>query len=353
MVTAPVRETDKMCAEGTTLKSMGEFGFMDRVCGSCLQRPEGVVVGIGDDAAAFTACAERLALLTTDMLVEGVHFHRHLTSGEDLGHKALAVNLSDIAAMGGTPREAFISIAIPSDCGLTYLEAIYTGMRALASEYRVNILGGDTTRSLRDLVINVALTGSVAADEMLRRKGARPGDRLAVTGYLGDSRAGLHLIQNRLPAETEGERRLLEAHRRPRPHLAQGRFLARSGAVTAAMDLSDGLSSDLAHILTQSGVGGCIQAECLPVSAALRAFCRHHGGDPIQLALAGGEDYVLLCTLDPKWAQRLIADYQDTFNLPLTVIGEITATVGTAELVAADGSRQVLQATGWDHFKNR
>jgi thiamine-monophosphate kinase len=335
------------------LHTMGEFGFIEHVRGGCLQRPGSVVVGIGDDAAVFKADAGRLTLLTTDMLVEGVHFLRRATGGEDLGHKALAVNLSDIAAMGGTPREAFVSIAVPADCDLAYLEALYAGMRALAAEHRVNILGGDTTASRRDLVINVALTGSVAEGELMRRDGARPGDRIAVSGCLGDSRAGLHLIQRRLPGDTATGRYLLRAHRRPRPHLAEGRLLARSGAVTAAMDISDGLSSDLGHIIAQSGVGARIRAGRLPLSEALRSFCREQGADPVQYALTGGEDYVLLCTLSPDRTAALTAEYQAAFAPPLTVIGEITDTAGTAELVAADGTRRPLKAAGWDHFKQR
>jgi thiamine-monophosphate kinase len=330
---------------------MGEFGFIRHVRRGCLQRPEGVVVGIGDDAAAFKADSGALTLATTDLLIEGVHFLRDATSGEDLGHKALAVNLSDIAAMGGTPREAFVSIAVPADCDLAYLEGLYAGMRALAAEHRVNILGGDTTASLRDLVINVALTGSVAPGELMRRDKARPGDRIAVSGYLGDSRAGLQMILKGQSADTQAKRHLLAAHRRPRPHLAEGRFLARSGAVTAAMDISDGLGSDLGHILAQSGVGARIRADRLPLSAALRSFCRQHGADPVQHALTGGEDYVLLCTLVPAKAAALEAAYQGVFEIPLAVIGEITDAAGTVELVAADGARTPLEAGGWDHFK--
>jgi thiamine-monophosphate kinase len=350
-------DLDMTARRRTGLQQIGEFGFIDRIRGPSrdggCNRPERVVVPIGDDAAAFTSDPDRLTLLTTDMLVEGVHFLRPAISGLDLGHKALAVNLSDIAAMGGTPREAFVSLAVPEDCPLAYLEEIYAGLRALAAEHEVNILGGDTTFSRRDLVINVALTGCVAENELLRRDGARPGDLIALTGTLGESRAGLHLLQKGLPLDTPAHQHLLQAHHRPRPHLAEGRFLAASGAVRAAMDVSDGLSSDLGHILDQSGVGALIYANRLPISAPLLDFCRDHGIDPVQHALAGGEDYVLLCTLDPDQSAALAKDYEYTFAAPLRVIGEITALQGVAELVAADGSRTPLPAAGWDHFKNR
>lgn len=337
----------------TGLQQIGEFGFIDRIRGLGCQRAERVVVSIGDDAAAFATEPGLLTLLTTDMLVEGVHFLRPAIGGLDLGHKALAVNLSDIAAMGGAPREAFVSLAVPEDCPLAYLEEIYAGLRALAAEHEVNILGGDTTASRRDLVINVALTGCVAEHELMRRNGARPGDLIAVTGTLGESRAGLHLIQKGLPVDRPAHQYLIEAHHRPQPHLAQGRFLAASGAVHAAMDISDGLSSDLGHILSQSGVGARIYADRLPISGPLRDFCRDNAIDPVRHALAGGEDYVLLCTLDPEKGAALSKDYADTLGAPLRLIGEITAADGDAQLVAADGTASPLPATGWDHFKDR
>ncbi|MDJ0781842.1 MAG: thiamine-phosphate kinase [Desulfosarcinaceae bacterium] len=332
---------------------IGEFGFIERIRHRCWHRPEGVVVGIGDDAAAVESDAGRLTLVSTDLLLEGVHFRRAFTSGEALGHKALAVNLSDIAAMGGTPKDAFVSIAIPPDCDLTYLDDIYAGMGALAGQHRVNILGGDTTASPKGLVLNVTITGSAAKDALLRRDGARPGDLIAVTGFLGNSRAGLHLLQHGIALETPGHRTLLRSHRRPRPHLAEGRFLASSGRVHCAMDVSDGLSSDLVHIMAQSGVGARIYADRLPLSDELRAVCRDHGLDPVTVALAGGEDYVLLCTIDPAGAGPLLHAYRRTFGTPLQIIGEISADKGDAELVTSDGDRIPLPASGWDHFDRR
>jgi thiamine-monophosphate kinase len=334
-----------------TLKEIGEFGFIERIRQGCLIRPEGVVRAIGDDAAAFASSADQVTLLTTDLLVERVHFLRHAISGLDLGHKALAVNLSDIAAMGGDPREAFVSIAIPADCGLAYLDAIYGGLTELAAEFEVNILGGDTTASKGDLIINVAVTGRVHEAELLRRDGARPGDLLVTTGPLGESRAGLHLILNQIPADTPGFRRLLDVHRRPQPHLREGRFLATSGAVHAAMDVSDGLGNDLAHILKQSAVGARIFADRLPISRDLKAFCHSFDFDPVQFAVAGGEDYVLLGAVDPRQAKAVMAAYQETFGASLFPIGEITTSgVGAVELVAADGRVMEIRDTGWDHF---
>ena len=188
------------------MSGLSEFEFIERIGKGCLIRPEGVLQAIGDDAAAFELPRGHVALVTTDLLVERVHFLRNATSGFNLGYKSLAVNLSDIAAMGGIAREAFISIAIPSDCELDFLEDIYKGMRHLAARHQVNLLGGDTTGSKADLVINLAVVGSVCADRMLTRRAARPGDRVFCTGYLGDSRAGLYLILNELEAGSEDEK---------------------------------------------------------------------------------------------------------------------------------------------------
>lgn len=331
------------------LKELGEFGFIERVSANCLVRKDGVIRAIGDDAAAFRVPAGELILLTSDMLVEGVHFLRKAASAEELGSKALAVNLSDIAAMGGTAREAFVSIGVPSDISVNFLDGIYRGMRELAREFDVNILGGDTTGAGRDLILSITVTGSVKEAEMLRRDAARPGDRIVATGPLGDSRAGLHLILNEIAADDPVLESLRDAHLRPRPHLREGRFLAESGAARAAIDVSDGLSSDLGHILRESGVGGRVFTEALPISAHLREFCRRFDRDPVREALAGGEDYVLLATVAPERAESLARDFLEQFGSPLFGIGEITEGSGFRR-VEPDGMEFPVRPESWDHF---
>jgi thiamine-monophosphate kinase len=335
-----------------TLNSIGEFGFIRKISRGCLIRPESIVKAIGDDAAAFATDPDQLSLVTTDLLVERIHFLRKAISGFDLGYKSLAVNLSDIAAMGGTARESFISIAIPDDCPLDYLEAIYDGMRDLASQFEVNILGGDTTRSTVDLIINVAVHGTIAREEMLGRDAARPGDIIFSTGYLGDSKAGLHLILNNIPADSDALGNLLQAHLRPVPHLAQGRFLAQQPAAGAAIDTSDGLSSDLGHIAEQSGVGAVLYSAEIPISDDLKTFCRQFNFDPIDWALSGGEDYTLLCTISPEEAQPIAENYQKRFNRPLFKIGEITA-ARDMKINYPDGSSSLIAPCGWDHFRGK
>jgi len=329
-------------------RDIGEFGFIRRIQRGCLIRPEGVRLAIGDDAAAFVVPDGQITLVTTDLLVEGIHFLRNGTLPEDLGHKALAVNLSDIAAMGGTAREAFVSIAVPGDCSLTYVEGVYRGMISLCGEFGVNILGGDTTASRSDLVVNVAVVGSVPEEEMLKREGARPGDCIFVTGRVGDSRAGLYLLTNRLSTDSNVFKELLNAHHRPRPHLAEGRFLSESGAVRTAIDISDGLSSDLVHVARASGLGVCIDAECLPISENLKMFCSRFGFDAADYALAGGEDYVLACTVDPAKAAAVAQAFLARFNRPLYHIGKMTE--DNRMTVVQGGGARPFPSPGWSHF---
>jgi thiamine-monophosphate kinase len=332
------------------LKEIGEFGFIKKISRGCLVRPDGIVKAIGDDAAAFRSDPGQLTLITTDLLVERIHFLRGSISGFDLGYKSLAVNLSDVAAMGGTAREAFVSIAIPNDCQLDYLDNIYDGIKDLAAEFNVNVLGGDTTRSKIDLIINIVIQGLVPEAELLCRDAARPADIICSTGCLGDSKAGLHLILNQIAADTRGLKSLLKAHNLPRPHLEEGRFLAGQSGVHAAIDTSDGLSSDLGHIAEESRVGARLYADKIPISRNLKDFCVRFDFDPVDYALSGGEDYTLLCTIAPQRVEKVTRDFEKNFKRPLFAIGEITADKQLT-LIYPDGKTKPIAPTGWDHFK--
>lgn len=334
------------------LKDIGEFGFIKRISSGCLVRAENVLKGIGDDAAAFKTDADEITLVTTDLLVERVHFLRNATSGYNLGYKSLAVNLSDIAAMGGTAKEAFISIAIPENCSINFLDDFYKGIKNLAAEFDVNLLGGDTTRSKEDLVINICVVGSVPEDEILFRDSAQPGDIIFSTGFLGDSRAGLHLIVNNISTGFKEMKVLKEAHFIPKIYLREGRFLAQQGSVHAAIDVSDGLSSDLGHILEESNVGALLYAEKTPISQNLKRFCVKFKFDPVEYALTGGEDYTLLCTVSPDVADKVEQNYFKEFNLPLYAIGEISGS-GKFELIYPDGQIRQVKPSGWDHFNTK
>ncbi|MGE5255717.1 MAG: thiamine-phosphate kinase, partial [Hyphomicrobiales bacterium] len=200
--------------------------------------------------------------------------------------------------------------------------------------------------------INVAVYGQVPEDQMLTRGAAQPGDVIFTTGFLGDSRAGLHLILDKVPIDRPELKSLLSAHLHPEPHLREGRLLASSGGVRAAIDVSDGLSSDLAHILGESRVGARIQAEKLPISDNLRSYCRRFGKSPVEYALAGGEDYVLLLTAAAERCSDVARVFQATFDRPLYAIGEITDSM-SMELVGPGATLTPLTPSGWDHFKGR
>jgi len=334
------------------LKDIGEFGFIDKINRGCLIRPDNILKGIGDDAAAFSSDSGLVTLVTTDLLVERVHFLRDVTTGFNLGYKSLAVNLSDIAAMGGTPREAFVSIAIPDDCSIDFLEDVYQGIKILASEFKVNILGGDTTSSVVDLIINIAVTGTVRQDELLLRDAACSEDLIFSTGFLGDSRAGLHLILNDIPTDSKELKELFNSHILPRPFLREGRFLGAQNGVHAAIDVSDGLSSDIGHIAKESNAGVRLFTEKIPISENLIYFCNRFDFNPVEFALAGGEDYTLLCTVPPDKADDVARKYLKTFNNPLYTIGKITDP-GKMEIIDSSGRAKEFKPKGWDHFKSK
>jgi thiamine-monophosphate kinase len=332
------------------LRDIGEFGFIKKISRGCLIRPQNIIKAIGDDAAAFIPTPHEVILVTTDLLVEGIHFFRNATSGFNLGYKALSVNLSDIAAMGGIAREAFISIGIPDNCSIDFLEDMYNGMKRLAAEFGLNLLGGDTTRSKTDLIINISILGSAFEKEILYRNAAQPGDIICSTGFLGDSRAGLHLITHNIKADSNELKALRNAHLVPKPYLWEGRFLTRQGGVHAMIDVSDGLSSDIGHIAQESNVGIRLYSEKIPVSDNLKKFCARFDFDPVEYALAGGEDYTLLCTISPDRVSHIAENYLRRFRNPLYEIGKITDS-GKMELFVSNDQIRSFTPSGWEHFK--
>lgn len=331
------------------MKDLGEFGFIDRIAPLCKINSGDVIRGIGDDCSVVSLSPDLYLLVTTDLLIERVHFLVDWQSAHTLGGKALAVNLSDIAACGGIPRDAFVSIAVPNRLNVDWLEDFYRGMADLADKFKVNILGGDTTRSLTDLVINVVVTGFSNPKETLFRNEAQPEDIIAVSGPLGNSAAGLELLLNPRPIPDTIASPLIYAHISPRPHLTEGRTLAKSHACNAAIDISDGLSSDLGHVCKQSGVGAIIFEEKLPLSEPLIKLARELTVDPLDWVLNGGEDYVLLASIRPDQLTDVMrAAASDGWEL--IEIGKFVSTPGI-KLVRASGETTAIVPRGWDHFK--
>ncbi len=330
-------------------RHFGEFRFIDSIAPLCVFRDSGLIQGIGDDCAIIDFNSDNYLLITTDMMVERVHFNRDWILPQLLGAKALSTNVSDIAACGGVPQDAFISIAVPDSLDVEYVQDLYTGMAEVAKPNLINIMGGDTTGSKTDLVINVALTGRVPKGQALLRSGARAGDLIVVTGPLGESAAGLELLSSDIEQDSAMRNQLIDAHLKPRGHVAQGRILAESGYCTAAIDVSDGLSSDLEHICKQSGVGALIHAEKLPMSTALVHASELLDKDVLEFIVNGGEDYVLLAALDPEGFSNVEMRFHSQ-GLEIWTIGVFIETPGIQLIDTNDDSREIIPR-GWDHFR--
>lgn len=306
-----------------------------------------IVAGIGDDAAAFIPVPGRIQLLTTDMLIEGIHFNLQTTTPWQLGYKSIAVNLSDIAAMGGEPRHVVVSIALPQETSVEFVTELYAGMKSICGEFAVNIIGGDTVSSLQGVVINVAATGDVDQTLLQRRSGAVPGDLLVVTGTLGDSAGGLGLLSHPEGKNVACYDILTKRHLLPCPQVKAAGSLAAAGA-TSMNDVSDGLASEANEIAKASGVGLRIEEKQVPLSSELLQAAEYLGENAMQYALYGGEDYQLLFTISPENYRKL---EKHSLGTSLTVIGEVIGSQTGVRLIDAAGNDSILEAKGYNHFR--
>lgn len=334
------------------IADIGEFGLIDRVARGLPTPGEGVVVGIGDDAAVLRADEGRYLLTTCDIQVEGVHFLKDKIAPRQLGRKAVAINLSDIASMGGIPRYLTISLSLPGETAVAYVDALYAGIREECAAAGVYVVGGNMAHAPL-IVVDTYLMGEVEAERVLLRSGARVGDRVLVTGSLGDSGAGLALLLNpEASCEEVHRQKVLEAHFTPQARLQEGRAIALSGLATAMIDVSDGTVSDIGHICEMSHVGARLWAESLPISEALRAVAQATGREALELALGGGEDYELLFTAPAEQADELAHLVRRETGTSVTVIGEMVPFTEGITLLHADGTHTSLRGGGWDHFRS-
>ena len=318
------------------MKSRGEFGFIDYIKTN-FPTPKDAI-GIGDDCAVMPSGDGEL-LFSTDLLMEGVHFLRNESSAEDIGWKAAAVNLSDIAAMGGTPVATFLSIALPKDAQGDWAERFIEGYAQISRMYDVPLLGGDTTSSLRDIAVNVGILGRCPSGKRAMRSGAKPGETIYVTGHLGDSAGGLQAILKGID-RNDMVQTLIARHKRPVPRVNEGRALMDSGKVGAMMDISDGIASDLRHIMKASGVGAVVRLDRIPCSQELHEVCKGHGWDIYELATSGGEDFELLLT-GPE-------GLENELDIPLYPIGHITS--GNELKWTIDNEEADQEFIGYKHF---
>ncbi|MCQ2250172.1 MAG: thiamine-phosphate kinase [Bacteroidales bacterium] len=326
------------------LNEIGEFGFIKRFSEKHFQNLPKGYTGIGDDCAVIPNIGGHEYTVSTDMLIEDVHFVRSEIGGYLLGHKSLAVNLSDLAASGSTPCGAFLSIAVPGDVEVEFLDSFMDGFYKLSTVYGCPLLGGDTTGSRHGLAINVTVIGHCPEGRSKGRDKSLPGDIICVSGPLGDSAAGLRYILDPSLERNDNALKLIRRHHAPKPRILLGQQLGSISQVHSMMDISDGVASDIRHILQRSNVSAMIETTALPISPTLRETGL--GSSTInELALCGGEDYELLFTVDPAFYTQEWAN-----KMKITAIGRITAAPGQQVIYTENGISTNAFGGGYDHF---
>lgn len=333
-----------------TVAEVGERRLIERIRASLPPPPPWLLVGPGDDGAVVAPERGTVDVVTTDGLVEGVHFELTWTSPTDVGYKAVAVNLSDVAAMGADPRALLLSLVLPPALSAQVVDGILAGVLAAATEHRVVLAGGNIARSPGPLMVDVTALGSVARRKVLTRSGARPGDLLFVSGRVGAARAGLEWLRTGAGAgelHADDLTQCVARWRRPTPRARLGRLLGRTRAATACIDLSDGLAAGLRHLVDASGVAAVVDAERVPIEPAARRWFERRGVDPLIAAVVGGEDYELLFTVSPKHRGRVQHVARLVGEVPLTPIGEVVR--GEGVRLRRNG-REEPWPEGFTHF---
>ncbi len=328
------------------VSDLGEEGLLEQIRAIFADTASRIPVPIGDDAAVFDCPPGKQQVWTTDLMLEGVHFQRSWLTPGELGRKSLAVNLSDLAAMGARPGCVLLSLALPLDTEVEYVTDLCRGFSAMAREVDMPVAGGDTCRADKGLMVSVTAGGTVPQGGAMLRSGASKGDSLYVSGFPGSAAAGMRLIEAGRSEDFPG---LREAFIAPRPRLDVGRSLAALG-VGAGIDISDGIAVDLRHICRDSGVGAEVRLEELPVSAELEQACGQWGWLPWDLALGGGEDYELLFTVSETLTGQ-VASLSRELGVPLTRIGRITGADTGTVLVDGSGACTEMPLKGYDHFR--
>lgn len=340
-------------AKTTSIATLGEFGLIDRLTAGFKPINPSTLKAVGDDAAVI-APTGKTTVVSTDLLVEGIHFDLAYTPLKHLGYKSVVVNLSDIYAMNATPRQITVSLAVSSRFTVEALDELYAGIKLACSNYQVDLVGGDTTSSLTGLVISVTAIGEAHESDLVYRSGAKEGDLICITGDLGAAYLGLQILEREkqiylehpdLQPELEGTAYLIGRQLKPEAREDVIRFFKEVGLKpTSMMDLSDGLSSDIFHICKQSGVGCEIEEGAIPLSEDAYNMALTFNLDPATCALNGGEDYELLFTIQPEDETKISGE--DTFS----IIGRVTKAEEGCVLVTKSGNRHKLKAQGWNHF---
>ena len=322
-----------------SISETGEFAFINRIQ-ALFPTSADVLHGPGDDCAVVRV-GDRIQLVSTDASVEGVHFRRNWTTHYDIGWKAVAAALSDIAAMGGQPQFVLTSIAIPTSESIDDLESLYKGVADAASACEAVVIGGDTTQSPSGLMIDVTVIGEALNNGFILRKGAQSGDMLVIIGTPGRSRAGLLALQNNIDSPE-----VIRAHNHPTPRITEGLWLSEHPHVRAMIDVSDGIAQDAGHIAKASGIGVGMTSASVAIDPELLTLCMELDESIPDLVFTGGEDYELAFAVDPDHSLELIENFRRTFNLPSYAIGAFSDKI---DGVTIDGNP--VEHRGYDHFR--
>lgn len=333
------------------IKDIGELKLIQRIADNYRSSLSSIVTGIGDDAAALRISENNILLTTCDLLLEDVHFNLNFTDSYQLGRKSLAVNLSDIAAMGGTPLFFLVSLALPPHLPIEFIDDLYRGMTDLADEFDTKLVGGDTNTSPDKLMINITLLGEANPDHLLKRSGAQVGDSIFVTGTLGDAALGFFILEfDKNMNRPYSHNTLTYKHLSPYPRIKEGISIAENRLASAMIDISDGLLIDLRRILTLSKLGATIYIPQLPLSKEFKQYQGKLKHNKIDFALKGGEDYELLFT-SPQNKEKELLKLGQTLGVPINKIGEVNS---SEELVILDQNHKSypIDDQGYDHFSS-
>jgi len=332
----------------STIKDIGEFGLIDLIKNKFIPHGPGTIVGIDDDCAVTEGRDGFHTIYTCDSQVEGSHFITERVPPFLLGQKVLAVNLSDIAAMGGSPRYALLSLVLRSDISLDWIDTFLNGFQQTAQRFRVDVIGGNLARTRGELVLDVTLIGEIKTGRLFLRNQAQVGDAILVTGCLGDAAAGLQILLEEQRIDSGREQYLLNRYFLPEPRIDVGKILGETDLRLSLIDISDGFSQDLGHILERSQVGAVVNVEHIPLSEALISWCSDRGFHPLDFALSGGEDYELIFCAPRSDAIHLQSLIQQKTGVPVSIVGEIVA--GRELTMRKNGRDYPYQTRGWNHF---
>jgi thiamine-monophosphate kinase len=333
-------------------KNIGEFDYIKNLINKLPKTGQDVITGAGlDDAGVIKISEDQYMLATTDALVDGVHFTSKVFRPEEVGRKAIAVNVSDIAAMGAKPTYCLVSLVFPKTLDENYKTRLYDGIIEECKRYDIQIIGGNISRG-QEIVVDIFLLGKTTPDRMLSRSGAKVGDKLLVTGFLGQAAAGLQLLTS-YAKKKEILRQfpdLISKQLTPTPRLKEALTIAQTRLATSMIDISDGLAQDIGHICNSSSVGVKIYEDKLPISIDVKDAAKMTGKTPLELALSGGEDYELCFTIPNKSVEKIISKIEHKTKTPVNIVGEILSKESGQLLVLKNGEIIPLQSSGWDHF---